>query len=357
MDWKILFQEFQKATQYLVRGEPGTGKTICCLQFLYRGAKNGEKCLYITTEETPETVMRTGGELWSDFPNLIRNGTIKVVNLSITASYMSEYCLVDKTEAMDIVAKGLAAQPGASNCDVALVPLLEEDEVVGILNVTVDATEREQVQQNLERRVKERTWKSSAAVRQLKDCVDILVVLNLGQPLDMILNQIVAQAVKFLGASSGVVDHIKTETGHLVIQAGYQVPEGLSVLEQIPLYPGGAVQQMFNQKPYVIHDIQEHLKQMAAKPAFFETPWPKWLDTIARYYQAYLGLPLIIEGEIYGALGLYYAETRHFSDEEIELGMDLANQTVLAIQNARLQQAEHDRQRAAAHAAGCRRDG
>ena len=103
-----------KGDAILVRGEPGTGKTICCLQFLYRGAKNGEKCLYITTEETPETVMRTGGELWSDFPSLIRNGTIKVVNLSITASYASEYCLVDKTEAMGIVAKGLAKQPGAT---------------------------------------------------------------------------------------------------------------------------------------------------------------------------------------------------------------------------------------------------
>jgi KaiC/GvpD/RAD55 family RecA-like ATPase len=103
-----------KGDAILVRGEPGTGKTICCLQFLYKGAKNGEKCLYITTEETPETVMRTGGELWSDFPQLINNGTIKVVNLSITASYASEYCLVDRTEAMDIVKKGLAAQPNAS---------------------------------------------------------------------------------------------------------------------------------------------------------------------------------------------------------------------------------------------------
>jgi KaiC/GvpD/RAD55 family RecA-like ATPase len=103
-----------KGDAILVRGEPGTGKTICCLQFLYKGAKQGEKCLYITTEETPETVMRTGGELWSDFPSLIRNGTIRVVNLSITASYASEYCLIDKAEAMGIVAKGLAAQPGAS---------------------------------------------------------------------------------------------------------------------------------------------------------------------------------------------------------------------------------------------------
>ncbi len=103
-----------KGDSILVRGEPGTGKTICCLQFLYKGAKNGEKCLYITTEETPETVMRTGGELWSDFPELIRNRTIRVVNLSITASYASEYCLVNKQEAIDIVRQGLAAQPDAS---------------------------------------------------------------------------------------------------------------------------------------------------------------------------------------------------------------------------------------------------
>ena len=37
-----------KGDAILVRGEPGTGKTIVCLQFLYKGAKMGEKCLYIT---------------------------------------------------------------------------------------------------------------------------------------------------------------------------------------------------------------------------------------------------------------------------------------------------------------------
>jgi circadian clock protein KaiC len=103
-----------KGDAILVRGEPGTGKTILCLQFLYRGAKNGEKCLYITTEETPETVIRTGTELWDDFPRLVRERKIKVINLSITASYASEYCLIDKEEAMKIVTDGLDSQPEAS---------------------------------------------------------------------------------------------------------------------------------------------------------------------------------------------------------------------------------------------------
>ncbi|HNT76845.1 MAG TPA: gas vesicle protein GvpD [Anaerolineae bacterium] len=103
-----------KGDAILVRGEPGTGKTILCLQFLHKGAENGEKCVYITTEETPETVLRTGTELWSDFPKLIQSGQVQIINLSITATYASEYSLVDKAEALDIVMAGLKSQPGAT---------------------------------------------------------------------------------------------------------------------------------------------------------------------------------------------------------------------------------------------------
>jgi KaiC/GvpD/RAD55 family RecA-like ATPase len=103
-----------KGDAILVRGEPGTGKTILCLQFLHKGTEKGEKGVYITTEETPETVMRTGTELCSNFPDLVASGQILVVNLSITASYASDYSLVDKTEVIDIVMKGLKAQPGAT---------------------------------------------------------------------------------------------------------------------------------------------------------------------------------------------------------------------------------------------------
>ncbi|MBN2003971.1 MAG: hypothetical protein JXA21_11505 [Anaerolineae bacterium] len=103
-----------KGDAILVRGEPGTGKTILCLQFLHKGVENGEKCIYITTEETPETVMRTGAELWSDFPKLIESKQILIINLSITASYANEYSLVGKDEALNIVLAGLDAQPGAT---------------------------------------------------------------------------------------------------------------------------------------------------------------------------------------------------------------------------------------------------
>ncbi|MCW4023349.1 MAG: RAD55 family ATPase [archaeon] len=103
-----------KGDAILVRGDPGTGKTIVCLQFLYQGAKSGEKCLYITTEETPESILRTGAELWPDFPKLVENGMIKFVNMSITGECANDYGLLGKAEAMKIAETGFATQPGAS---------------------------------------------------------------------------------------------------------------------------------------------------------------------------------------------------------------------------------------------------
>ena len=103
-----------KGDAILVRGEPGTGKTILCLQFVHTGAKKGEKCVYISTEETPQTIMRTGQELWSDFTNYVDNKQIAIVDLSISASYESDYALITKEEAVEMLVSGLDAQPGAT---------------------------------------------------------------------------------------------------------------------------------------------------------------------------------------------------------------------------------------------------
>ncbi|MEM3713222.1 MAG: ATPase domain-containing protein [Thermoproteota archaeon] len=114
-----------KGDAILVRGEPGTGKTILCLQFLHKGAEKDEKGIYITTEETPETIFRTGKELFPDFPILIEKRQIVVVNLSISASYASEYSLISKEEAVEIIIRGLNAQPNASRIVVDSLSSLE----------------------------------------------------------------------------------------------------------------------------------------------------------------------------------------------------------------------------------------
>src|ERR1700712_2170835 len=56
---EILSGGFSRGHVFLVEGAPGTGKTTIALQFLMEGARDGEKCLYITLSET-ERELREG---------------------------------------------------------------------------------------------------------------------------------------------------------------------------------------------------------------------------------------------------------------------------------------------------------
>ncbi len=51
---ELLTKGIPKGVSNLVAGGPGSGKTIFCLQTLYYGALNGEKCLYVSFEESVE---------------------------------------------------------------------------------------------------------------------------------------------------------------------------------------------------------------------------------------------------------------------------------------------------------------
>ena len=51
---------------YLINGDPGSGKTTLALQYLLEGAKQGQKCLYITLSETKEELIAgAGSHGWS----------------------------------------------------------------------------------------------------------------------------------------------------------------------------------------------------------------------------------------------------------------------------------------------------
>jgi signal transduction histidine kinase len=55
-----------------------------------------------------------------------------------------------------------------------------------------------------------------------------------------------------------------------------------------------------------------------------------------RHYAAFLAVPLVLQGEVYGSLAFYYREPRRFADDEIALAVSLGDQAALAIDNARL---------------------
>jgi signal transduction histidine kinase len=59
------------------------------------------------------------------------------------------------------------------------------------------------------------------------------------------------------------------------------------------------------------------------------------VEQMAATYRALLAVPLLIKDESYGAIALYYYETRQFNDEEMTLAMAFADQVALAIESAR----------------------
>ncbi len=72
---------FPKGKSIVVSGVPGSGKTTFCMEFLYKGIVDyGEPGVYVTLEESPESVMRNMMKFGMDFKSLASKGKIVLVD-------------------------------------------------------------------------------------------------------------------------------------------------------------------------------------------------------------------------------------------------------------------------------------
>ncbi len=167
---------------------------------------------------------------------------------------------------------------------------------------------------------------------------DILGVLNKAEGLEVTLQYIIQKALELTGADGGVIYHFDLNRSLLTIEAGVNLPKSFEALEEIPTYLGGAFQAMFDREPYVLNEIRSHLGQVLQSPEAdaWDEKMRTWLEVIFTHYDAYLGIPLVIHGEIYGSLGLYFTQPHNFLGEEIDLAMAFGDQTALCIENAQL---------------------
>lgn len=74
----------------LVSGPPGGGKSIFCFQFIYEGAKNREKCLFLTLDKKIEGLLVQAEELGFNFNQYIEQGTVKFLFLNINKKLVYE---------------------------------------------------------------------------------------------------------------------------------------------------------------------------------------------------------------------------------------------------------------------------
>jgi len=63
-----------------VTGEPGTGKTILCMHFIWNGLINGQPGIYITTEESRDSIIRQAEMFGWDFLEYMTRGDLIIVD-------------------------------------------------------------------------------------------------------------------------------------------------------------------------------------------------------------------------------------------------------------------------------------
>ena len=74
---------FPSGSIILVSGTPGSGKTIVCFQYIEAGIKNGENCLYLTSDEPVPNLLNDARKLGFDFQSAIDNEQLKFMYLDL----------------------------------------------------------------------------------------------------------------------------------------------------------------------------------------------------------------------------------------------------------------------------------
>jgi circadian clock protein KaiC len=67
---------------YLLSGEPGTGKTLFCLQYLLHGAEKGEHGIYVAIDERPEHVVADAEAMGWDIQKHLDSGMLQILDVS-----------------------------------------------------------------------------------------------------------------------------------------------------------------------------------------------------------------------------------------------------------------------------------
>ena len=63
-----------------VTGEPGTGKTILCIHFIAEGIKEGDRCIYVTTEESRNSIITQAEQFGFDFSSAIEGKRLIIID-------------------------------------------------------------------------------------------------------------------------------------------------------------------------------------------------------------------------------------------------------------------------------------
>ncbi len=231
-----------------------------------------------------------------------------------------------------------------SDEEVDLAATFAQQATLAIENARLHAEAEQRMRENERRR------------RVAEGMRDLLAVVNSTRSLDEILDGVLAQSADLLGSDAGsilVLDGRDGEQGVLTVRASRalisdivpaKLPVGTAVTG-VAVARGQtvAVPDMLA----VIPEEQQPTPLVEQRSGFLEllrvgypgaelAPTMPRVRDIARYYRGLLAVPLSVRGRMQGAITLYYRRPRQFTREDVRLAEAFADQTALAIENARL---------------------
>lgn len=206
-------------------------------------------------------------------------------------------------------------------------------EIVAIEGIVRDITQHVLTQQTLERLVDERTQELERRQQVADGMRETLAVLNSDRPIAEILQHIVGQAMRLLGADAAAVYGIDPSDQVLRIRSARGLDADYVARMQIEIGQGPVGEAVVRREPVAVPDLPAGLRQITSQ---VDPVKRTLLERLATQISSLIAVPLIVKGEAYGGLVTYYRRSREFTAEELGLAVAFGDQAAMAIENARL---------------------
>ncbi len=164
-----------------------------------------------------------------------------------------------------------------------------------------------------------------------------LAVLNSRQSLEETLEFIVHQTCRVIGCDATSLLQLDPEDERLRIRSSCGLDPGFAASIRLPLGRGGAGRALQQHTPMAFPDVAAETGRLAGLGGEEAEEERAVLQRLLRFgFRSLLAVPLVVQGEGYGAIVLYWRQPRAFSEEETRLAASVADQAALAVENARL---------------------